>query len=183
MTNREKLLRRVGLKCADFTRQLSYHRALHEFEEGRKLNFWIYMYNNAINLAVLDWFHLFGYHKDDLHWKKVMKDVEGFRNGLLSRLGLNQQEWENYRESIKKYRDKDVAHIEVRPLSHVPKMNIALQAANFYYQMVLTELKGYSNYTKWPDDLVLYHENNLKQSKLIAEAACGATKNIKEEVY
>jgi hypothetical protein len=40
------------------------------------------MHNNAIDLAVLDWFHLFGYHNDDLHWKKVVQDVDGFRQGL-----------------------------------------------------------------------------------------------------
>jgi len=183
MTDREKLLRRVGLKCADFARQLSYHRALHEHREERKLNFWICMYNNAIDLAVLDWFHLFGYHKDDLHWKKVLDDVDGFRRGLLSSLGLEQKEWEEYREKVKNYRDKDVAHIEVRPVSNVPKMDITLKAANIYYKHILRELTGYSNYSKWPIDLIEYHENSLSQAKLIAKAACMATIHLDEEVY
>ena len=183
MMDREKLLRRVGLKCADFARQLSYHDALKEFDAGRKLNFWICMYNNAIDLAVLDWFHLFGYHKDDLHWKKVVGDVDGFRKDLLCCLGLDKKRWDEYRESVKNYRDKDVAHIEVRPISHVPEMDIALLAANVYYKNILTELKKYTNYKKWPVDLVEYYKNSFKQSKLIAKAACGATININEEVY
>ena len=183
MTEREKLLRRVGFKCADFARQLSYHRALHGFKESRKLNFWIYMYNNAIDLAVLDWFHLFGYHNDDLHWKKVVSDIDDFRRILLASLGLRQNEWEDYRETIKTYRDKDVAHIEVRPVSNVPQMSVALQAANIYYQVVITELKNFSDYTKWPADLVQYHEDSLRQSTAIAENACKATANHIEEVY
>ena len=77
MTDREKTLQRVALKCADFTRQLSYHDALYKIEYSRKLNFWRYMCNNAIDLAVLDWFYLFGYHNGDLHWKKITRDIEG----------------------------------------------------------------------------------------------------------
>ena len=183
MTNREKLLRRVGLKCADFARQFSYHRALHDFKEARKLNFWICMYNNAIDLAVLDWFHLFGYHNDDLHWKKVANDINDFRRKLLSLLGLTKNEWEEYRETIKTYRDKDVAHIEVRPVSHVPEMLVALKAADFYYKNVLSELQSYSNYDKWPDDLIAYYKDSLEQSKKIAEVACNASMNIVEKVY
>jgi hypothetical protein len=183
MTEREILLRRVGLKCADFARQLSYHRALHEFTESRKLNFWIYMYNNAIDLAILDWFHLFGYHNDDLHWKKVVSDIDNFRERLLACLGLKQNDWEDYREKIKTYRDKDVAHIEVRPVSNVPEMSVALMAADFYYKVVLTELKNYSDYTEWPIDLLQYHENSLKQSREITKDACKATDNHIEKVY
>jgi len=67
MKDREKLLRRVALKCADFARQLSYHRALNAYKDQVRANFWIYTYNNAIDLAILDWLHLFGYHNDDLH--------------------------------------------------------------------------------------------------------------------
>lgn len=183
MTKREKLLRRVGLKCADFARQLSYHRALHEYKEARKLNFWIYMYNNAIDLAVLDWFHLFGYHNDDLHWKKVVNDIDDFRHRLLGCLGVTQEEWEKYRETIKTYRDKDVAHIEVCPVSNVPEMSVALEAADFYYKVVLAELKSYAIYDKWPDNLLEYHKNSFEQSKVIAENACNATANFIEKVY
>ena len=185
MTKREQLLRRVGLKCADFARQLSYHRALHDFKEARKLNFWIYMYNNAIDLAVLDWFHLFGYHNDDLHWKKVVNDIDldVFREKLLSCLGLTQNEWGKYRETVKTYRNKDVAHMEIRPVSNVPEMAVALMAADFYYKVVLKELKSFSNYAEWPQDLFQYYKNSLGQSRLIAENACNATASFIEKVY
>ncbi|MFH0772302.1 MAG: hypothetical protein V1933_06750 [Candidatus Omnitrophota bacterium] len=183
MTGREKLLRRVGLKCADFARQLSYHRALCDFKESRRLFFWISMYNNAIDLAVLDWFHLFGYHNDDLHWKKVVNDINSFRGRLLSCLRFTQNEWEDYRKTIKTYRDKDVAHIEVRPISHVPEMSDALKAADIYYKEVLTELKNYPDYAKWPVDLLVYHNDSLCQSKTIARAACGVTADLVEKVH
>ena len=182
MEEREQLLRRVALKCADFARQLSYHRALGEHAKEFKQNFWICMYNNAIDLAVLDWFHLFGYHNDDLHWKRIVQDIAAFKQGLFQSVGMSGGQWAAYRESIKDYRDKDVAHIEVRPVSQVPEMAVALQAAAYYYAYVLNELSGYSNYTSWPKELNDYYHASLAQTKPIVDRAYTATSHIEEKV-
>lgn len=141
------------------------------------------MHNNTIDLAVLDWAHLFGSDKDDLHWKNVATDVEKFRAELLEHLGMEFGKWAQYRETIMTYRDKDVAHIEVRPESRVPDMSAGLNAANYYYFQVLKELKQYSSYEKWPTDLIDYHNRSLEQSRTIAKEACSATYGIDERVY
>ena len=62
-------------------------------------------------------------------------------------------------------------------------MGVALNASDFYYRVVLEELKSFSNYSNWPDDLLNYHKNSLAQSKLIAENARKATANFIEKVY
>ena len=183
MEQREILLRRVGLKCADFARQLSYHRVLNDYKDGFKLYFWIYVFNNAIDLAVLDWFHLFGYHNDDLHWKQVVADIDAFRNQLLSHVNMTENEWKLYREEIKTYRDKDVAHIEVRPTSHVPEMSVAQKAVTYYYENVLKELTGFGDYSHWPKDLSDYHQRSMEQTKRIVESAYLATAHIRESVF
>jgi hypothetical protein len=183
MNGREELLRRVALKCADFARQLSYHRALAKYQDEFRQSFWIYMYNNAIDLAVLDWFHLFGYHTDDLHWKQVILDIPAFRKALYQFFQKTEGEWKTYRDSIKDYRDKDVAHIEVRPISHVPDMTAALKAASFYYSKVLDELSILGDYTAWPRDLEEYHTRSLKQTKEILGVAYQASQNMEERVF
>jgi len=183
MTEREKILRRVALKCADFARQISYHHALGDHANNFRQNFWIVMFNNAIDIAVLDWFHLFGYHNDDLHWKRVVQDVDSFRQGLVQSLGMSEPEWTAYRESIKDYRDKDVAHIEVRPVSHVPDMAIALQAVAYYYTYLLTELLHDSQYNAWPKDLKDYYQRSFAQTKPIVASAYTATSKIEEKVW
>jgi hypothetical protein len=183
MNGRERLLRRVALKCADFARQLSYHRALAEYRGSFTQNFWIYMHNNAIDLAVLDWFHLFGSHKDHLHWKQVVTDVPAFRNQLFQSLQITEDEWKTYRESIKAYRDKDVAHIEVRPfVSQVPDMALALKAAALYYSTVRAELSTFRDYGGWPSELEEYHIRSLEQSKAICAVAYGGSRDIEEGV-
>ena len=182
MNDREKLLRRVALKCADMVRQISYHRAI-EQKGQLNLNFWICTYNNTIDMAVLDWAHLFGNEKDDLHWKNIVNNIDEFRHDLFSTIEISTEEWIKYWESIKEYRDKDVAHIEVRPVSNVPKMNTAVKATCFYYSYVLSEIKKYGNYSQWPDDLFDYHQRSFEQSLEIASNAFEATKNLRERVF
>ncbi len=183
MNEREEKLRRVALKCADFARQLSYHLALYKKYRGGgvTLNFWRCMSNNAIDLAVLDWFHLFGSYRDNLHWKNIVEDEEAFKKGLLAELKISEAQWEIIHENVKNYRDKDVAHIEVRPVSHMPDIDKEpLRAANYYYKYILPELTGYSDYYRdeYPKDLIQYHKKSLEEAIKITSIACGATKNI-----
>jgi hypothetical protein len=183
MDKREYLLFRVATKCGDFARNLSFHRALGEYvKDSEKLNFWIHMYNNAIELAILDWSHLFGNHKDDLHWKRVVHDPVGFKRQLLQTIHMTEQEWSTYHREIKDYRDKDIAHIKVRLRSHIPEMTQALRAVAYYYSVALNELQNYGIY-HYPQDLSDYHEKSLAQSTVIAANAYKATIGIKEKVY
>jgi hypothetical protein len=183
MHERQYVLFRVATKCGDFARNLSFHRALGEhIKDSVKLNFWIHMYNNAIELAILDWFHLFGNHKDDLHWKRVMHDSQDFRQQLLQEIGMNEQEWKAYHKEIKDYRDKDIAHIEVRLRSQVPDMTKALRGAAHYYSVVLQELQNYGIYD-YPQNLNEYHNKSFAQSMVITANAYKATIGIEEKVY
>ncbi|MGD0485648.1 MAG: hypothetical protein ABSB94_00480 [Syntrophorhabdales bacterium] len=183
MDKREYLLFRVATKCGDFARNLSFHRVLGDYvNDSEKRNFWIHMYNNAIELAILDWSHLFGNHKDDLHWKRVVHDPVSFKRQFLKAIRMTEQEWSAYHREIKSYRDKDIAHIEVRLKSHVPDMTQALQAAACYYSVVLNELQNYGIYD-YPQDLNDYHEKSVAQTAIIAGNAYKATIGIKEKVY
>lgn len=142
------------------------------------------MYNNTIDLAVLDFMHLFGSHSDDLHWKKVVNEIDHdiFRNNLHQSVGMTEGEWKADREKIKNYRDKDVAHIEVRPLSIVPEMTHALQAVAYYYSVVIAELSAFGDYSAWPEQIEDYYEKSLAQSKAISSLAIQASRGIQNKV-
>jgi len=183
MRKREKKLVIAAINCANFTRYLSYHRAFNKYKGTLKQNFWIATYNNAIDQAVLSWFHLFGYHNDDLHWKKVVDDKQKFRDGLYNYLNITENEFTTYWQKIKDYRDKDIAHFEIRPMRNIPEMSIALKATNYYYKIILKELSLYNDYSNWPIDLIEYHQRSLEQAKNIVSVAYEASKNIKETVY
>ena len=151
--DRETLLRRVILTNRDFIRDIAYHRAMLPYAKNLRTNIWIYTFNNFLNMAVLNWCHLFGNNSDDLHWLKIINDSNAFRDGLLQTIGTNLDDWKVYRKTVTDYRNKDVAHIEVRPEGQAPEMDKAIIAASFYYRTALDELKTYSSYAELPDDL------------------------------
>lgn len=176
---RNILLNRVCLKCADFVRQLSMHRAFDGLQGKLKQNFWIYIYNNSIDMAVLDWCHLFGNHSDDLHWKGVASDKDNFRRDLFKHLEIDESTWNTYWHNLKGYRDKNVGHIEILPLSNIPDMTFALDSISYYYDTVTKEFKK-DNY---PDNILEYYEACLNQTKIYVQISFKATKNLKEEVF
>lgn len=151
--DRETLLRRVVLTCRDYIREISYHRAMLPYTDHLRTNIWIYTFNNFINMAVLNWCHLFGNHSDDLHWLNIIEDSNAFKDELLQTIGISFEEWKLYRKTITDYRNKDVAHIEVRPEGTVPQMDNAIIAVCFYYSKALAELKSLGSYTELPNDL------------------------------
>jgi hypothetical protein len=183
MEERERILLRVAYKCQDFARQLSYCRARPNVDDTPKLYFWISVFNNFIDLAILDWLHLFGSHSDDLHWKKIAGDAVVFKGDLLDYLELDDVQWKIYWKSVKEYRDKDVAHIEVRPMGHVPDMNTALKATAYYYRYVFGELSKFATYTDLPTDLIEYYRESLEQAERIVTIAYDATKQMREQVF
>jgi hypothetical protein len=130
-------------------------------------------------MAVLDWCHLFGNDNDDLHWKRVVSDREKFREDLLKWLEIGESTWTTYWKNVRTYRDKNVGHIEVLPLYNIPDMMFALDSVVFYYSIIVKEFKKHH----YPDDLLKYHEDYLRQTKLYVEAAFNATRGFKEEVF
>ena len=156
--DRETILRRVVLKCRDLCRQLAYHRALLPHVEGLRANIWIYTFNNFIEMAVLDWCHLFGNRNGELHWRQVIGDQEDFKMRLLAAIRLNEEEWTAYWESVKAYRDEDIAHIRIKPNANVPDMELALQAACFFYDSIINELMEIETYRVLPAQLSQHYE-------------------------
>lgn len=154
----ETELYRACYKCVDFCRQITYHRQMKPYIENLRNNFFIYSFNNFIDLVVLDFCHLFGNRNDDLHWNNIANDLDEFKKNLLEELKLTDDEWEKYWHSVKEYRDKDVAHLEIRPMSDVPDMEIATRAIVFYYNSQIQELKKNKKYDMFLDDLSDYFD-------------------------
>lgn len=185
MDNKHRKYRRVIMLCYDFARQLSYHRALNRFknqDDGRfNLNFWTSVYNNAIDIAVLEWCYFFKSHKDDLHWKLIVDDVDTFREGLLEHLNFNFNEWNDYRETILVYRDKGIAHHELKDSIDIPDMTIALNATGYYLNHVIGMLPKLSMYDNLPHDLIEYYEKSYQQLEKILSIAYHSTRKLLEE--
>lgn len=140
--DRTKLLTCAEMNCMSFVNNLALSGATREqLGRGKVLsNFWSQISRNALDLAVLDWCHAFGQQKDALHWKNVFSgDEEAFRESMLTWMKVSLDEFKQFREEMKIYRDKDLAHLELRNISMIPAMNKAIHSMAFYYHQIQSE--------------------------------------------
>lgn len=122
--------------CTSFASKIALSFTTQEDAHGVVNNFWREVSQNAMDLAVLDWCHLYGQRKDVLHWSKVFPEDTTFKERLLASVGATDAEWTQYWNDMKRYRDKDVAHLEIQRITMRPAMAIAIGSTAFYFSEV-----------------------------------------------
>ena len=119
-------------------RNVACHRSLPEFKSRFCQNYWILIFNNFLDMVVLEWCKVFGSRSEPTHWSSHIKEQNTFREGLLKRLGLSKEEWETYWDSVKDYRDNLVLHHKRNPnVTHYPNLEE-------YYQRCLAQMSEFS---------------------------------------
>lgn len=160
---RAVLLSRAAGVCVDFARQLHFHRAINRVVEEHPSNFWILASNNYVDMAILDWCHLFGSRSDELHFTNVLPNPDEFRDAVLQELNWSHEQLQEHRERLKSYRDTQIAHnqitLEVRA---VPELDVAMNMVENYYNTILPELReirpGYPIFRNLLNSLQLQQE-------------------------
>jgi len=98
--------------------------------------------NNFFDIALLNWSHLFGNLKDNLHFKNVLSDPETLKSTIQNKLSMDQAGWENHWKLLKDFRDQRVAHIDPVKIITVPDLEIAFKCICEYYDVARTELRA-----------------------------------------
>jgi hypothetical protein len=135
---RRKRLRRVGILCCHFLRNLAFYKA--GWRKGKLIfndQFWVNANGNFIDICVLEWCKLFGDKRGQHSWKKVITNQDAFLKGLLLAVGKTQPEFDSYIEEMKTYRDKFVAHLDSEEVMNIPKLKIAKKSVLFLYSYLL----------------------------------------------
>jgi len=148
------------------------------------LNFWRLILGNQLDVSVLEWCKIFGSNAEATHWKNIVPEAEhdNFRKELLGAIGLSDDEWVKYWESMKQYRDRQVAHYqELPPDAKYPILDHALASSYFYYRYLIAELRSLDE-NRYPDDLEEYCVRFSEQTVEIANQAIAATSDIQEKV-
>jgi hypothetical protein len=158
--NREALLNRAAITCIDFTRQLIFYMQFNARRELVDEVILVYIHNNFIDMAAIQWGHLFGNRNDILHYRKVQKKPDEFKANMLANFEMSAEEWKAYWEEMKSYRDKAVAHLEPSPNLKIPDFNFAYSCVSHYYENIIEELKAFGeNYNVFPSNLDDYSSN------------------------
>jgi hypothetical protein len=159
-------------------RNTACFRALLKYKDELNQDYWIMIYNNFFDIAILGWCKVFGGDIEPTHWKRIVDDHSHFRQNLLTALKVDQSDWETYWKDIKDYRDKFIAHHIIDPnITHFPSLDIALKSSFYYYSWLVNKLELFNIYYV-PDDLKDYYDDYLIQISRFAEISYLSTQNI-----
>jgi len=137
MTRRQRL-RRVAILCCHCLRNLAYFKAWQQDGENvRTEQFWITTNNNFLDIAVLEWCKLFGDLKGKHHWGKVISDGDEFFDGLLAKVVLTKQMFDDYIKEMRTYRDEFIAHLDDEERMQIPNLVPATKSAVYLYEYLI----------------------------------------------
>jgi hypothetical protein len=148
---RRDRIRRVGLLCCAFARNVAFYRAGWAdhaqpllSERHPKGSFWRQVNSNFFDMAVLDWCKLFGDPKEiprkklgKHHWRRVVSDPNGFEIRLLAQLSTDAEGFAALIAKMRGYRDKFVAHLDNERIMYLPELEAAHIAVTFYYRHIV----------------------------------------------
>jgi len=144
MPREEKLATALKL-CASFARNLAYYRVArrkehsHLLDEKKRANaFWLLANGNCLDMCVLEWCKLFE-KGEKHHWGKIVTDAARFKEGLLRHVGLDDGAFQKEIEIVREYRDKWVAHQDVKRSGFYPSLEVPKKAVWFYYACIVNE--------------------------------------------
>ena len=137
LTRRDRL-RRVTLLCCHFMRNLAYYSVSHPGEpRSPNRDFWVTVDGNFLDQSVLEWCKLLGDERAQHHWTKVVSNKGKFEDELLARLRLNATAFQAYRNEMREYRDKFVAHLDELHVMQVPRLETARASVEFYHAYIV----------------------------------------------
>jgi hypothetical protein len=137
MTKRERL-RRIVFVSSTFARNLAFYHAGWEGKRFRRnTEFWRAVNSNFLDVCILEWCKLFGDHRAQHHWSKRVSDPAAFEKALHRQLNTTTKEFEEYRVSVRLYRDKFVAHLDSDKVMHIPWLGKAQSSVWFYHAHVV----------------------------------------------
>lgn len=169
--NRTERFRRVALLMASFLRNLAYLRAFKDVHARIPMDwtrdFWITQGGNCTDIAVLEWCKLFADRADKHHWSRIVADLDAFKPSLLARLGMEEAAYSDYVTSVRRYRDKFVAHLDSDNVMDIPMLDIAERAVFFYHQHLTTQevsdpLQVFRPLPSSSAELTLYFEHHCR---------------------
>ena len=135
--------------CSYFIQNSAYYKAAYSNEETKKSldysNFLTAANGNFYECMILEWCKLFTDAKSPTYWGNILRGCSAeFFAGLLKHINMEEAEFKEYKNSIKIYRDKWVAHLDKNLQTIRPKMDFSLQAAKYYHGYVVKSYPFFS---------------------------------------
>jgi hypothetical protein len=164
--------RRVARLCCHCIRNIAFYRAWYlEQKPHEEKNFWVNANGNFLDIAVMEWCKLFA-ERGKHDWATAVMHNATFLNDMLTALGKTTQEWDEYKQAMRKYRDKYVAHWDDLDVITTPELDIAKDSAGYLLDhLVEFEGEGPEQWDGVPYPAAAFYDQRLADGR----AACRAT--------
>jgi hypothetical protein len=122
---------------------------------------------NFIDMCVLDWCKLFADESGKHYWGKVVTDAAGFKATLLRHLGLDEGQFQKKIDSMRKYRDKFVAHLDADRRTDLPTLDVAKMAVWFYHAHIVNHEAKPADLAGLPVELDVGYKQCEREAKTV----------------
>ena len=163
-------------------RNAANYRSLVKYKDDFNQNYWIQIYNNFFDVAILEWSKVFGTDSEPTHWKTVVNDHLSFRNGLLNCIGLDESGWSNFWQGVNIYRNNIIAHFKKIPNLSYPSLDVIINSTFYYYKWLQNDLDK-RGIIQEPKHIEGYYDRCLNQAEIFSEKAYNSTINLEEKVF
>lgn len=127
-------VRRFATLCCHCVRNIAYYKA---GWNGTELifdeDFWCNANGNFLDISVLEWCKLFADTRGKYHWRRFISCKELPIDQLHTGASINQDEFDQYVVEVRSYRNKFVAHLDEKPVMHIPLVNNMKTSTSLIY--------------------------------------------------
>jgi hypothetical protein len=149
-----------------FVRNAAYYRAWNAAPTSRRREqFWRTLNGNFIDICMLEWCKLFGDIKAQHHWAKCVSDSTAFLQGLCEKTGLDHASFETYRQEVRSYRDKFVAHLDELNTTRIPNLQPALESVRYLYNYLVTYEDELNAFHDAPKNANTRYQEHLREGR------------------
>jgi hypothetical protein len=103
-------------------------------------------------MAIIDWCKIFGDPHGKHYWAKTVTDQSRFFATLLQRLRLDEAGFNAYVETLRRPRDKFIAHLDEEDVMRLPRLRHARGSAAFLYDYFHTQDATPQYFREYPEE-------------------------------
>jgi len=127
--DRRTRLQRTSVLCQHTLRNLAYLEAMAECQESwEHAEFWIAAHNNFLDVGILEWCKLFAESTGKHYWAQSISDHPAFLVELVQATGKSDSEFSEYRDGLRRYRNRFLAHLDEDNVYRLPRMTAAVSS-------------------------------------------------------
>ncbi len=127
--------------------------------------FWINANSNALDVAVLEWCKLFAEYHGKHHWRNVVLNPAAFISGLCAALNVSVDQFQNYEVSVRRHRNKFVAHLDEEHVMDIPRMRIVRKSTSYLFNHLRNDDLGKQCLADAPTSAVEHYSVMYRQAR------------------